>query len=179
MAQEYNKLLFGIRRSIRYHMRRCRFFDSVSRVTSGASLIFGSSTLFMLLYDKGPSWLAILPALVGAASIIALVYEAPRMARLHSDLARRSIELEQKMVLTESPDESDIRQFTAQKLAIEIDEPPVHRVLDLLCRNEMILAEGQDESQLYRASPFERLTAQVLHLEPNQKRMPRSHAAQS
>ena len=103
MEEEYGKLLFAIRRSIRYHMRRCRFFDSASRATSGASLIFGSSTLFMLLYDKGPSWLAILPALVGAASIIALVYETPRMARLHSELARRFIELEQKMMLAESP----------------------------------------------------------------------------
>ena len=174
MEQEYDKLLFAIRRSVRYHMRRCRFFDMVFRVTNGASLIFGSSTLFMLLYDKGPSWLAILPALVGAASILALVYEAPRMARLHSELARKFIELEQKMILTPSPDESDLSQFKAQKLAIEVDEPPIHRVLDLLCRNEMILAEGHDESQLYRASPCERLTSQVLHLEPNPKHMPRS-----
>ena len=174
MEQEHGKLLFAIRRSIRYHMRRCRFFDSASRATSGASLIFGSSTLFLLLYDKGPSWLAILPALVGAASIIALVCETPRMARLHSELARRFIELEQKMMLAESPDESDLRQFKARKLAIEVDEPPIHRVLDLLCRNEMILAEGHDESQLYRASPYERLTAQVLHREPNPKHMPRS-----
>ena len=179
MDEDYGRFLFGVRRSVRYHLRRCRFFDTVFRVTNGASLIFGSSTLFMLLSEAGPSWLAFLPALVGAASIIALVYEAPRMARLHSDLARRFIELEQKMMLTESPDESNLRQFKAQKLAIEVDEPPIHRVLDLLCRNEMILAEGHDESQLYQTSPYERLTAQVLHREPNPKRMPRSHAEES
>ena len=184
MQEEYGKLLFGIRRSIRYHMRRCRFFDSVARIINGASLIFGSSSLFVLLYDKGPSWLAILPALVGAASIIALVYEAPRMARLHSELARRFIELEQKLIVRAheydpKSDDFDLVPFRAQKLAIEVDEPPIHRILDILCRNEMILAEGHDPSYLYRASLFERLTAQVLHREPNLKRMPISRVAES
>lgn len=159
MDEEYGKLLFGVRRSVRYHMRRCRFFDTVFRVTNGASLIFGSSSLFVLLYDEGPPWVAVLPALVGVASILALVYEAPRMARLHSDLARRFIELEQKMLMAPSPDGADLNHFRAQKLVIEVDEPPIHRVLDLLCRNEMIHAEGHDKSLLYRAGPVERLLA--------------------
>ena len=175
MDEDRSKVQFGVRRSIRYHMRRCRFFDTVSRVTNGASLVFGSSTLFVLLYAQGPAWLSVLPALVGAASIIALVYEAPRMARLHADLARRFIELEQKLLAAPG----EVEAFRIEKLAIEADEPPIHRVLDLLCRNEMILADGHDESNLYRASAFERLTAQVLHLEPKLSHMPTAQSVNS
>lgn len=182
MQEQYHKLLFGVRRSIRYHLRRCRFFDSIARATSGASLVFGSSTLAMWVEGISTPWLAVLPALVGAASILALVYEAPRMARLHSELARRFIELEQRMTLAPTPDEVSaeydryLEQFAAQKLAIELDEPPIHRVLDLLCRNELILAEGHDPAHLYRASRFERLTAQLLHLTPKLSHMPVAHA---
>ncbi len=174
MKQDYSSLLFGVQRSVRYHMRRCRFFDGVTRATNALSLIFGSSTLFVLFYEMPSeqlSWTKVIPAIVGAVSIMALVYEAPRMARLHSELARKYIELEQKMISVEPPaDESGLKQFQAQKLEIEVDEPPIHRVLDLLCRNEMIHASGYDKAKLYPATRFERLTAQILHLEPKLER---------
>ena len=36
-------LVFGVRRSVRYHMRRQRSFDRVDRATALASLMAGSS----------------------------------------------------------------------------------------------------------------------------------------
>lgn len=172
MNQDYGRLLFGVQRSVRYHMRRCRFFDGMNRVTYAAALIFGSSSLFVLHYEMPSpetSWLKIIPGIVGAAAILGLVYEAPRMARLHSELARRFIELEKSIIVRPEGDESVLRQFQAQKLAIEVDEPPIHRILDALCRNEVIRAGGYDENQLYPAKWYERLTAQFLHLEPRQR----------
>ena len=38
-------LLFGVRRSVRYHMRRQRFFDRLDQVAALASLVAGSSTV--------------------------------------------------------------------------------------------------------------------------------------
>ncbi|MDE0206128.1 MAG: hypothetical protein OXP66_08900 [Candidatus Tectomicrobia bacterium] len=170
MSQEYGMLLFGVQRSVRYHMRRRRFFDGITRVTNAASLIFGSSALFVLLFHEMPSehfsWAPLIPAIVGAVSIVALVYESPRMARVHSELARKFIELEQRMVLEPDADGDTLKQFRAQKLVIEVDEPPIHRILDALCRNELIRAYGYDK-RMYPATRFERLTAQILYLEPN------------
>ncbi len=42
-------LLFGVRRSVRYHMRRQRFFDRLDRAAGLASLMAGSSTVVALL----------------------------------------------------------------------------------------------------------------------------------
>ncbi|MCE1182898.1 MAG: hypothetical protein LWW81_11445, partial [Rhodocyclales bacterium] len=53
-----------------------------------------------------------------------------------------------------------------KRLMIEKDEPPVYKVLDILCRNDLLQAEGykRDENPEHfcKTSLLQRLTSQIL-----------------
>jgi hypothetical protein len=53
-------------------------------------------------------------------------------------------------------------KFSENRLAIEVDEPPILRVLDLLCHNEQARAQGEKQSELYPIRWHERLMAPWL-----------------
>src|SRR5713226_3505669 len=135
-------VLFSIRRSIRYHMRRVRFFDHLNLWATALSLLFGSATILALMGGKDSRWAVLAAALVTIFSVLNLLMGSTRRAREHNDLARRFITLEKGMVLIEQPTEDDLKKYSALRLDIEADEPPILRILDILCHNEQALAEG-------------------------------------
>lgn len=64
------------------------------------------------------------------------------------------------------PAEGEVWQkYQHQRLLIEKDEPPPYQVLDLLCRNELLRAEGftlsKDPKVFFKAGRWQRLTCQV------------------
>ena len=79
-------LLFGVRRSVRYHMRRQRFFDRLDRAAALATLMAGSSTVVALLASVEGLVLAAAAA-TAAAGACAAVFMPGRRARQHNDLA--------------------------------------------------------------------------------------------
>lgn len=46
---EWHNLLFGVRKSIRYHVRRRRFFENWNTVTMAVALIFSSAAVASIL----------------------------------------------------------------------------------------------------------------------------------
>ena len=157
---EWHALLFGVRRSIRYHARRRMFFDRFRQVTSALGIIFGSATVVTPLNDVGTLYLSLVAALVTVFFAIDLVVGTGPAARLHDDLCRRFIELEQQMEMAEKPrDMHSLTKFRAHRLGIEADEPPVHRVLDMMCHNELLRAMDYDRSQFARICFYQRWLA--------------------
>lgn len=156
---KWHNLLFGVRRSIRYHARRRMFFDRYRQFTSAMGVIFGSATIFTLLNDVSPMSPAIAAAVVTVFFAIDLVVGSAAKARLHDDLCRRFIDLERQMELAVGRDGQSLAQFTAARLEIEADEPPVHRVLDLMCHNELLHAMGYERKQFVRIRPYQRWLA--------------------
>lgn len=165
MIDSLHDLLFGVRRSIRYHVRRRMFFDRLNLTASAVSVIFGSAAMAAMLGDLGRGWVTAAAAVVTVVSAINLVVGAARMARLHADLARRFVELEQQIVLASGAAESAVSRFTATRLGIEAEEPPVLRVLDSLCHNELMRAMGYPPADLLRIRWYQRLLAQILDIE--------------
>lgn len=155
LAPKYHDLLWGVRRSIRYHSRRRMFFEQFNRVTNALGLIFGSATIFSVLsiFDSD-LWTVIPAALVTLFSSLNLVLGTVGMAQLHHDLVRRFTNLEQDLVKTHEPNEQQIMEFSARRLQIEVDEPPVRRIVDILCHNELMIAEGYDP-QTYPENYYE------------------------
>lgn len=51
---DWHNLLFGVRRSIRYHQRRRRFFDNLARGKTWLAFVFGSAAMATLL-AHGPT----------------------------------------------------------------------------------------------------------------------------
>jgi hypothetical protein len=102
--------------------------------------------------------------MVAVFGAIDLVFDAPQFARLHKDLARRFIALEKEIVILPTLTEDEIRRFTADRLEIEADEPPVLRILNVVCHNELMRAMGYPDNSLAKISPLKRFFCHFFDL---------------
>lgn len=159
LENEKHDLLFAVRRSVRYHYRRSCFFDGWNRFTIVISIILGSAAVASFL--NGNTITSIYPALLSFwSAFIAII--STRMARLHTDLARRFIALTVEIIRIKELTEDDIIELRVKRLEIEADEPPIKRILDIICHNELCQAEGYPESKLYHVPFYKRFLANFL-----------------
>lgn len=155
-------MLFGIRRSIRYHQRRRAFFDRCDQLGNVFSLIFGSAAIYGVL-DKDYHALALAASgLVTVFSAVNLVFGSAQRARLHHDLSRKFTELEREAL--GKPSEDVYQRIFEERLDIEAGEPPVLQVLNCLCHNEQMRAEGYPREDLANIKLWQRIFAQFFDL---------------
>lgn len=160
-------LLFGVRRSIRYHDRRRAFFEQLHRLTSALTILLAGSVFFDLAKpgDTAP-WLLWVSAGAAALAALDMVVGYSTRATQHRELKGRFVALEMAMLDGGNDDEAWRRHHRA-RLAIERDEPPIYRALDCLCHNELLAAEGmrRDKHPEDYASltPWQQFTSQWLH----------------
>lgn len=164
MDETVHGLLFGVRRSVRYHVRRRMFFDRLNLSASAASVIFGSAAMAAMLSNLGTEWVVLATGIVTILSAINLVVGSSRMARLHADLAKRFIDLEKRIVVAGEKAEASLLEFQAERLDIEMEEPPVLRVLDTLCHNELMRSMGYPASSLVQVAWWQRWPAQFIDI---------------
>lgn len=174
IQSDFYRLLFGVRRSIRYHHRRRLFFDRLHQVSTFLSAITGTATVASLLAQRS-SLALFFGVCVALFSVIDLVVGASQAARLHHDLARKFIELEKAMSMCKDPTKDDLINFTNQRLDIEAEEPPVLKVLDAICHNELIRALGHDEKYYVEIKWYQRLFAQIFDIREHTIQLP-NHA---
>ena len=163
----WNRQLFSIQRSIRYHARRQGFYDFWNTLTNAISIIGGAGTVAAVMENSpfAAHWKLWFPAIITIASTLNLVWGTSRAARLHNDLYRRFTELEREMIAA-APSEGALQNIYSKRLAIEADEPPVKFALDVLCHNELVRAMGLDD---YReVNLWQRLCAHFYSF-PNSK----------
>ena len=155
--KDYYSLLFGIRRSIRYHSRRQAFYESADRWTSLVLVILGTGSVALALQGQSSLLLAagILVALVsGLQLVLAVGQKASRHALLAKDFTR----IERRLVVDTSAEA--VKAATIERLEIEATEPPVLRVLDVICHNELLRAMGYDDPrERVKVSGFQRIAA--------------------
>lgn len=151
-------LLFDIRRAVRYHNRRRGFFDRLDQLTNVLALIFGSVSIYGVLAQSNHLLAVLSAAVVTVFSAFNLVIGSSQRARNHFDLARRFIDLEQRIVTSE-PSARLLAKYTSERLSIEKDEPPVLHVLDCICYNEQGRAMGYSDSDILCISFAQRLCA--------------------
>jgi len=165
LEEESYALLFAVRRSVRYHMRRACFFDLLHSSTNAIGVIAGSAAVMTVIsnYKEVAVGAAILVTIMSALD---LVVGTARMARLHNDLAKDFIRLEREIVLVELASEQQLRVFSARRLEIEVEEPPVMRTLDRLCHNEQLRAEGFASDKMVFVPLHHRILAQFISFEP-------------
>lgn len=162
LGDEYWHLLFGVRRSVRYHDRRRGFYESFHTVVVFLSVIGGSATIAAFSTAVGshfPLWLKLLPAaLITVLSGLDLVLGSVRKAWLHADLERRFVELER--YLSAGPESAAlVSEGWDRRLAIEVDEPPVLKVLDAMCHNELLRSERYPKEAQVPISVWQRFFA--------------------
>lgn len=162
--EKYDNLLFGVRRSIRYHNRRRHFFDRIHKFSTFLSALSGTATLASVLAKAGPAWTLSFALAVAVFSVIDLVVGTAQAARLHNDLSNRFFGLEKSIISIKDPNNQDIAILQTQRLDIEADEPPPLKVLDSMCHNELLRAMGYDKSEFVKIKWYQRLFSQLIDL---------------
>ncbi|WP_207848907.1 MULTISPECIES: hypothetical protein [unclassified Pseudomonas] len=156
LRQRWDHMFFGVRRSARYHQCRRRFYDRVDRLYSIASLVFGSAAFVSVLQGHDAKIFALWASgCVAVFGIVNLVWGSAMRARDHSDFMRRYVQLEQRML--QPPSEALLKSIAEARLGIESDEPPALRVLDCICHNEQVRADGGSPDEYVPIGFFQRL----------------------
>lgn len=177
--KELRDLLFGVRRSVRYHTRRRLFFDRLHKFSTFLSALAGTATVASVLAKLPAPWTIAFAAAVAVFSVIDLIIGTAQAARLHHDLARQFFTLEKDLISLQNPSQEDINRLTGQRLDIESNEPPPLKVLDSICHNELLRAMGYNQSEYLTIKWYQRLFSQLFDVKeydikklptPNQKR---------
>lgn len=138
-----SKLLFDIRRSMRYHDRRRTFFERMHQVTGVLTILLAGSVLFDLAGTGGPAlWLKLIGVVAAVFAAADIIVGYASMANKHALLRRRFSDLEVATSNTAKP----IAECVNERKLIENDEGTVYRALDLLCYNETLVADGFSRS---------------------------------
>ena len=154
-------ILFAVRRSVRYHRHRERFFDRAHHVGTVITMIGGVATITALVADLPPEWTwtrLAAAALAAIASTANLGFSPATAARRHSDLSVNFLALEKDLLHAGSaPTAKELLKLQRRRLDIEATEPPVLRVLDAICHDELITALGADPSHRSNVTRWQRL----------------------
>lgn len=170
LSRRWHDQLFGIRRSIRYHNRRRAFLDCLDQFGKMLSVMLGSAVIYGVL-DKDYHVVALTAsALVTSVSAINLVAGTAQRARAHFDFARQFTALEQRMLVPESAE--TLAAITTVRLDIEANELPVLQVLDSLCHNELLRAEGYPREDFVIICWWQHLFAQIADVREDLIRQP-------
>lgn len=161
-AKDLHQLLFGVRRSVRYHTRRRLFFDRLNKLSTFLSALAGTATVASVLAELPPPWIIAFAVAVAVFSVIDLVIGTAQASRLHHDLARQFIALEKGLISLQEPSQEDINRLISQRLDIEQNEPPPLKVLDSICHNELLRAMDYPKKDFIKIIWYQRLLSQFM-----------------
>jgi hypothetical protein len=143
IKDEWSNLLFGVRRTIRYHGRRRKFFDSLSVWTNFLTIVCGGGAVVAAIKTE-TTIAAFAGGLAGVLAAFDLVVGFSTRARDHHDLCKEFSRLEREITAS-SVTAENLANLTNKRLEIEDDEPPTLRVLNNYCHNELCRAMGEDK----------------------------------
>lgn len=157
VSKEHHALLFGVRRSIRYHSRRQAFYESLDQWTTFILLLLGTGMIATALNDLY-AWMFLVGFLVSAIAGLKLAFACGTKAGLHAQLVKDFTLLEKRLRADSS--EETVAAITQERLDLEAAEPPVMHVLNVICHNELLRAMGiTDNSERVPVTWLQRLTA--------------------
>lgn len=166
-TSDYDDLLFDVRRSVRYHDRRVSFYEKFHKTVLFLALVSGSVSLAAFTAEFASDWsewAKLLPAaLISVFAGLDLVVGSSSRARLHDRLKQRFIALEGRMQREKTNDTPG--KWTVERLEIEADEPPVLRVLDTLCHNEILRSMGYPPKDFIPVKPLQRFFSPFFDLD--------------
>lgn len=157
----HRQVLFRVRRSIRYHSRRQKHYIGLHHAALLLAIWLGSASIVALateIIKDWPLWIKLLPAaFVSLFSSADLVFGNEQKIWMHADFVRRFTDLERRLISPEGKKPESIVEIRDKVSEIEATEPPVLHVLNTLCRNELMRAEGFPKNRQIAVGFFQRL----------------------
>ena len=165
LRNRYHNALFRVRCSVRYHSHRQRYYENCHSIVLLVPILL-SLTAVLILTVSGDAhskvWLlAALPFISGVVTSTDAVKGFMQRAGSHKDFIRQFTDVEQRLLGLDWKDPESLTAVEQAIVEIEKSEPPIHHTLNLLCHNELVEAEGHDESEKAQITPLRRLLAQV------------------
>ena len=160
------RVLFGARKSIRYHQRRRAFFEGMHAIAVALQVVAGSSAVAAVV-SKSTALGASLAAAAAVLAALDLTFGVTRRATVHAGLAQQFAQLEREMVpheFDENIDAATAASFRQRRLEIEESEPPKLRVIDILCHNELAISTYRHD-KLYPVGLARRCIGHFLDIE--------------
>ena len=177
----HNALLFRVRRSIRYHSRRQRYFDRWHQLVLFFALVFSVMPVLVFKTDLAksfPLWVPIVPPmLISFFGSLDLIIGFSQKARVHTDFIRQFTDLERQLVSPDGSKDATVALVHDKALELETTEPPVLRVLDTLCRNELMRAMGYPREEQIPVGIIQRRCAQFFDLREDTLHTPENISA--
>ncbi|MDP3772154.1 MAG: hypothetical protein Q8Q94_02110 [bacterium] len=153
-------LLFSVRLSQRYHIRRQMFFDLVDRTFLGM-------IIFAALSVMATVWLCYPCAVVGGIALLCFVfayilYDSSEKVGTHYLLACHYHKFERAMI-AEDRKKCDLEKLRDHITALYQEEPPRRTLIHALAYNDMACGCTEGIPVLeYRLTVFQRLFAHIL-----------------
>ncbi|GEM_PF-3170682 len=153
-----SNLRFAVNKSIRYHSKRQRFFESCHYVTTALSAVLGASS-FCLLYAESVTAAQFTTAIVGAVTTLDLVFGYNRKANQYRELKCQFSDLQTAVndIKINQPDlDEHVRRLGNSRVLIQKHEPTALKGLALICHNEECQATRCDD-EMYVIPPHIKL----------------------
>lgn len=138
-------LVWRVRLSALYHLKRERFLDGVDRFSKALSALGGAAAFSQIRAEPLVGlWIT---GVITVVSTLSLVYGPSGKARKHAELAREFRRLESDIVGAGSElTDAQVTAFNARYLSLESSEPAALGALVTQCHNELAMAIGQHGS---------------------------------
>lgn len=137
----------------RYHARRARHFERLSRMATTLSLIGGTAFVSQLLAGNR-DWELVIGGLIVVSSVLSLVFDWPGKASRHRNFYARYCQISARLN-REGPD--GLAAARNDEIEIESDEDVTLNILYLTVWNEEANAQG--DRRRYRIWLWQRLLA--------------------
>lgn len=151
--------------SVDYHSRRTAFFEAWNNRILAIGLILGSGAAVTVFEGSHANYGAGAAFLIAVLNSISLVMGVGNKARSHSDLRRQYIDIEN--LLSDGGDTQDkLNEIQKKKRIIEKDEPPIKRIVSLLCSKAYFFTRNMiDEDKKYQIPRYKRILAHYWDFE--------------
>jgi hypothetical protein len=144
LEQRWYELDFSVSRSLRYHAKRRRFFETWLQIIRVITAFAGAGTVATLFGDKASGTTAIFGAVVAAAAAIDLVFEFARRSMIYDHLYRCFADLGAEIAEADQSSEAEYKKLLSKRRQIEREEPTGLDVLNVICSNEVRESKGYD-----------------------------------
>jgi hypothetical protein len=138
---QLHDLLWRVRLSSLYHLKRERFLDGIDRAAKATSALGGAAAFSQIRSDPGLGLL--ITGFISVVSSLSLVYGPSTKARKHADLARDFKLLESEITAEVGLTAQQIAKFNSRYQRLEASEPASLGALVTQCHNELSMALGQ------------------------------------
>lgn len=137
-------LLWNIRLSALYHLKRERFLDGADKASKAISAL-GGAAAFSQIKSNG-EWGLYITGTIALISTLTLVYSTSAKARKHAELARDFRRLEADILAVgDEITSAQIAKFDSQCISLAASEPASMGALVTQCHNELCEAIGHKD----------------------------------